>query len=52
MAGTRVRPADGPSVNLPAIHVFDIPTMKDVDGCDIGEQSDAVLCTAMRGHDG
>jgi hypothetical protein len=40
MAGTRVCPSDGLSVNLPAIHVFDIPARKDVDGRD------------KRGHDG
>jgi hypothetical protein len=36
---------------VPAIHVFD-PRWKDVDARDIGERSDAVLRTAMRGHDG
>jgi hypothetical protein len=36
---------------VPAIHVFDLMTPKDVDARDIGERSDAVLRTAMRGHD-
>jgi hypothetical protein len=34
---------------MPGIHVF--ATKKDVDGRDIGERSDAVLRTAMPGHD-
>jgi hypothetical protein len=33
------------------IHVL-ITRRKDVDGRDIGERSDAVLRTAMPGHDG
>jgi hypothetical protein len=33
----------------PAIHVF--AAKKDVDARDIGERSDAVLRTAMPGHD-
>jgi predicted dehydrogenase len=36
---------------VPAIHAF-LPLKQDVDARDIGEQSDAVLRTAMRGHDG
>ena len=35
----------------PRIHVL-LSTKKDVDGRDIGERSDAVLRTAMPGHDG
>jgi len=35
---------------MPGIHVFLLG--KDVDGRDIGERSDAVLRTAMPGHDG
>jgi hypothetical protein len=38
---------------VPGIHVFTKAlTLKDVDGRDIGERSDAVLRTAMPGHDG
>jgi len=34
------------------IHVLSgMPASKDVDGRDIGERSDAVLRTAMPGHD-
>jgi hypothetical protein len=37
---------------VPAIHVLLwSPEKKDVDARDIGERSDAVLRTAMRGHD-
>ena len=36
---------------IPAIHVLKF-SKKDVDARDIGEQSDAVLRTAMPGHDG
>jgi len=35
---------------VPRIHVF-LARGKDVDGRDIGERSDAVLRTAMPGHD-
>jgi hypothetical protein len=35
----------------PAIHVFLNCRKKDVDARDIRERSDAVLRTAMRGHD-
>jgi hypothetical protein len=35
---------------VPAIHVFG-QAGKDVDARDTGERSDAVLRTAMRGHD-
>ncbi len=35
---------------VPGIHVFIPPT--DVDGRDIGERGDAILRTAMPGHDG
>jgi hypothetical protein len=34
------------------IHVLNASNAKDVDGRDIGERSDAVLRTAMPGHDG
>ena len=34
---------------VPGIHV--LARKKDVDGRDIGERSDAVLWTAMPGHD-
>jgi len=34
---------------VPGIHDFDIE--EDVDGRDVGERSDAVLRTAMPGHD-
>ena len=51
-ARPRVRPSAGPSTSLvPGIHAF-FPTTQDVDGRDIGERSDAVLRTAMPGHDG
>jgi len=33
-----------------AIHAFDNNKKRDVDARDIGERSDAVLRTAMRGH--
>jgi hypothetical protein len=36
---------------VPAIHVFLMQEEQDVDARDIGERSDAVLRTAMRGHD-
>ena len=39
---------------VPAIHAFDIDIFikkQGVDARDIGERSDAVLRTAMRGHD-
>jgi hypothetical protein len=36
---------------VPAIHVLLAAVKKDVDARDIGERSDAVLRTAMRGHD-
>jgi hypothetical protein len=36
---------------VPAIHVLAIPQKKYVDARDMGERSDAVLRTAMRGHD-
>jgi hypothetical protein len=36
---------------VPAIHVLRAAFKKDVDARDIGERSDAVLRTAMRGHD-
>jgi hypothetical protein len=52
MPGTRVRPLAGPSVNLvPGIHVLSASENQDVDGRDISERSDAVLRTAMPGHD-
>jgi hypothetical protein len=35
---------------VPGIHVFSFQH-QDVDGRDIGERSDAVLQTAMPGHD-
>jgi len=35
---------------VPGIHVL-VALKKDVDGRDIGERSDAVLRTAMPGHD-
>jgi hypothetical protein len=35
----------------PAIHAF-LVAKQGVDARDIGERSDAVLRTAMRGHDG
>jgi hypothetical protein len=35
---------------VPAIHAFP-KRVKDVDAREIGERSDAVLRTAMRGHD-
>jgi hypothetical protein len=37
---------------VPAIHVFVSRRLQDVDARHIGERSDAVLRTAMRGHDG
>jgi hypothetical protein len=37
---------------VPGIHVLLAPWIKGVDGWDIGERSDAVLRTAMPGHDG
>src|SRR5712671_7848789 len=37
---------------VPAIHAFVLAAHKDVDARDIGERSDAVLRTAMPGHDG
>src|SRR5258705_7096442 len=36
---------------VPAIHAFVLAAHKGVDGRDIGERSDAVLRTAMPGHD-
>ena len=36
---------------MPGIHVFLCCVKQDVDGRDIGERSDAVLRTAMPGHD-
>ena len=36
---------------VPGIHVCPSKSKQDVDGRDIGEQSDAVLRTAMPGHD-
>ncbi|MGN6310402.1 MAG: hypothetical protein ACTHNN_12700 [Xanthobacteraceae bacterium] len=36
---------------VPGIHVLTTPAKEDVDGRDIGERSDAVLRTAMPGHD-
>jgi hypothetical protein len=36
---------------VPAIHDFAVFAPQDVDARDIGERSDAVLRTAMRGHD-
>jgi hypothetical protein len=36
---------------IPAIHALRRGDKEDVDGRDIGEQSDAVLRTAMPGHD-
>jgi hypothetical protein len=36
---------------IPAIHVLTATPDKDVDARDIGERSDAVLRTAMPGHD-
>src|SRR5216683_131810 len=38
-------------VLVAGIHVFAAADKKGVDGRDIGERSDAVLRTAMRGHD-
>jgi len=35
----------------PAIHDLNLLGSEDVDARDIGERSDAVLRTAMRGHD-
>ncbi len=37
---------------VPAIHAYLAAISKDVDAWDIGERSDAVLWTAMPGHDG
>jgi len=37
---------------VPAIHVFARSKAEDVDARHIGERSDAVLRTAMAGHDG
>jgi hypothetical protein len=37
---------------VPAIHAFLLRCCEDVDARDIGERSDAVLRTAMPGHDG
>ncbi len=37
---------------MPGIHDLTQQKLKDVDGRDMGEQSDAVLRTAMPGHDG
>src|SRR5215470_5706904 len=37
---------------VPAIHAFLLSVGQDVDARDIGERSDAVLRTAMPGHDG
>jgi hypothetical protein len=36
---------------VPGIHVLTGSNEEDVDGRDIGERSDAVLQTAMPGHD-
>jgi hypothetical protein len=36
---------------VPAIHVYKSSPQEDVDARDIGERSDAVLRTAMPGHD-
>jgi hypothetical protein len=36
---------------VPAIHVFEVTRDQDVDARDIGERSDAVLRTAIPGHD-
>jgi hypothetical protein len=36
---------------VPAIRLSSCACLKDVDARDIGERSDAVLRTAMRGHD-
>jgi hypothetical protein len=36
---------------VPGIHVFLLTRKQGVDGRDIGERSDAVLRTAMPGHD-
>jgi hypothetical protein len=36
---------------VPAIHVLALALPQDVDARDIGERSDAVLRTAMPGHD-
>jgi hypothetical protein len=36
---------------VPGIHALGARQIKDVDGRDIGERSDAVLRTAMPGHD-
>jgi hypothetical protein len=36
---------------VPAIHVFHPIRILGVDARDIGERSDAVLRTVMRGHD-
>src|SRR3954452_18623778 len=47
-----VRASNGVMPGLvPAIHVSRNSSKQDVDGRDIGEQSDAVLRTAMPGHD-
>src|SRR6266404_3743431 len=52
MPGTRVRPLAGPSVNLvPGIPIRDVRCRPKRDGRDIGERSDAILRTAMPGHD-
>jgi len=37
---------------VPGIHVFKVNSKEDVDGRAVGERSDAVLQTAMPGHDG
>jgi hypothetical protein len=50
LAGTRVRPPVGPSVNLAPGSFF--AAKRGGDGWDMGEQSDAVLRTAMPGPDG
>jgi hypothetical protein len=36
---------------VPGIHVLSASEAEDVDGRDMGERSDAVLRTAMSGHD-
>jgi hypothetical protein len=36
---------------VPAIHVFELSQTEDVDARHLGERSDAVLRTAMAGHD-
>jgi hypothetical protein len=36
---------------VPAIPAFSLALPQDVDARDIGERSDAVLRTAIRGHD-